>query len=393
MKKINQIALIFLFILTLSVLFACGKECLHENVTTEITKEVTCTNDGKKVTKCLDCGAILKEERIDATGHVDDEPIVITKATCISVGEFVINCKNCGIELDSGVTPMLYHQLTEEIIEATCAKEGEKITKCINCGKIINIENIPMTDHDDGIWVVDKEATETSEGVMSRRCLGCNAVLETKIIPVNHVHEVVIDEKVLPTCNEPGKEEGSHCVTCGAVLVVQTEIPALSHNYQKIEEVDSTQDASGYIKYQCENCKDEYIEEIPKKSDYDSSKPTIITVTDGDISIENNNEVLVLSNTITIIHAGEYTFKGTLNEGNIIVNASSDDKVIINLEGFTITCSTTHPIYIENADKVEISAKSSTQNFVTDNRPYEEDGTGGGIYSTCDLEIKGFKTV
>ena len=48
---------------------------------------------------------------------------------------------------------------------------------------------------------------------------------------LSHTHIPVIDSEVLPTCTETGLTEGSHCETCGEVLVKQTEVPFLGHNY------------------------------------------------------------------------------------------------------------------------------------------------------------------
>ena len=50
--------------------------------------------------------------------------------------------------------------------------------------------------------------------------------------PVNHVHNVVTDEAVEPTCTIEGKTEGSHCSVCNEVLKLQEIIPALGHNFK-----------------------------------------------------------------------------------------------------------------------------------------------------------------
>lgn len=50
--------------------------------------------------------------------------------------------------------------------------------------------------------------------------------------PVNHVHNVVTDEAVEPTCTTEGKIEGSHCSVCNEVLKPQEIIPALGHNFK-----------------------------------------------------------------------------------------------------------------------------------------------------------------
>ena len=50
--------------------------------------------------------------------------------------------------------------------------------------------------------------------------------------PVNHVHNVVTDEAVEPTCTTEGKIEGSHCSVCNEVLKPQEIIPALGHDFK-----------------------------------------------------------------------------------------------------------------------------------------------------------------
>ena len=51
---------------------------------------------------------------------------------------------------------------------------------------------------------------------------------ETVMIPAPG-HAEVFDAYVHPTCTEPGLTEGSHCSTCGEVLVEQIELPPSGH--------------------------------------------------------------------------------------------------------------------------------------------------------------------
>lgn len=46
-----------------------------------------------------------------------------------------------------------------------------------------------------------------------------------------HTHFIVPDAAVAPTCTADGLTEGSHCLTCGEVLVVQETVPATGHSY------------------------------------------------------------------------------------------------------------------------------------------------------------------
>ena len=96
-----------------------------------------------------------------------------------------------------------------------------------------------------------------------------------------------------------------------------------------------------------------------------------------------------------ITEAGEYDI--TSDYKQIYVNAP-DAEVVINLNGVTIQNDENSPIYVETADKVEISAKKSTVNNVIDDREtYTEDVDGqgnGAIYvEDGDLKLKGAGTL
>ena len=99
----------------------------------------------------------------------------------------------------------------------------------------------------------------------------------------------------------------------------------------------------------------------------------------------------------TITKAGVYTAKGVLEEGQILVKASDEDVVEINLEGTTITNSTDSAIKALTGDKLEISAKSKTSNLIKDLRSVktvDDETVGeGAINAKIDLKLKGSGTL
>lgn len=60
-----------------------------------------------------------------------------------------------------------------------------------------------------------------------------------------HVHDVVIDPEVFPSCTKIGLTEGSHCATCNEILISQRVVPALGHTEKPLPPVSPTPDSSG----------------------------------------------------------------------------------------------------------------------------------------------------
>ena len=96
---------------------------------------------------------------------------------------------------------------------------------------------------------------------------------------------------------------------------------------------------------------------------------------------------------LTITAAGVYVLSGTLTDGQIIVDAADSDKVQIVLDGVSITCSDSAPIYVKQADKVFLTLADGTKNTVTDGTAYTiadgEDEPDAAIFSKDDLTING----
>ena len=82
-----------------------------------------------------------------------------------------------------------------------------------------------------------------------------------------HKHDIVIDQKVDPTCTQDGLSEGKHCKTCNKVLVEQTILPMLNHSLSDwIIDADSTKNTIGSKHRYCFNCNETMeTDVIPKK--------------------------------------------------------------------------------------------------------------------------------
>ena len=114
------------------------------------------------------------------------------------------------------------------------------------------------------------------------------------------------------------------------------------------------------------------------------------SITSSDGSYSNNGNIYTLSK------AGTYTLKGKL-DGQILVEAGSNDEVVIELDGASINYDKDSPIKALTAGKVEISAKKDSGNTISDNRSAKTvDSTTlgeGAIYAKTDLKLKGSGTL
>jgi len=86
-------------------------------------------------------------------------------------------------------------------------------------------------------------------------------------------HTEAVLSAVSPTCGATGLTEGSYCDVCGEVLLAQTEIPALGHDYIDHAAKAPTTESVGWEAYQtCSRCDYTTYKELPK---LEEDKPVV----------------------------------------------------------------------------------------------------------------------
>jgi hypothetical protein len=122
--------------------------------------------------------------------------------------------------------------------------------------------------------------------------------------------------------------------------------------------------------------------------DYTYSTSDVITITlnGNSISTRNTACVVISGTTATIKVEGTYSISGTLNSGQIIVDAPDKAVVRLILNGASITSSGSSPIYVQNAKKAIVILASNTANTLTDSTANQNNAT---LYSKTDLTITG----
>ncbi len=104
------------------------------------------------------------------------------------------------------------------------------------------------------------------------------------------------------------------------------------------------------------------------------------------IYITLNNEDL------EITEEGIYVLDGSIDDGQIKINATSDDKIQLILNNVDIYNSTCAAIYIKKADKVFITLNEGTTNTL-ESKEFTDEDIDGVIYSKDDITFNGYGTL
>lgn len=102
--------------------------------------------------------------------------------------------------------------------------------------------------------------------------------------------------------------------------------------------------------------------------------------------------VEISGSTVTITQEGTYILSGTLEDGQIIVDAGENAKLQLVLEGVDVTSSTSAALYILSADKVFITLAEGSENSFSNGGSFvaiDENNIDGAVYSKQDLTFNG----
>lgn len=142
---------------------------------------------------------------------------------------------------------------------ATCITAGEKIYTCSECGKT-KTEEISANGHN----IVRHEAkapTCIDDGVRTYVYKNDSSHTYTEPIPAAG-HDLVHHDAQAATCTEIGWDAYDTCKNCD--YTTYAEIPATSHDFTE-KVVKPTCEAGGYTKYTCKTCDYSYTDHQTKK--------------------------------------------------------------------------------------------------------------------------------
>ena len=125
--------------------------------------------------------------------------------------------------------------------------------------------------------------------------------------------------------------------------------------------------------------------------EYDLSDAAVITL-EGDTASVSGSGVTVKGSDVIISEAGTYVITGSLKNGSVIVEATSEDKVQLVLSGAEISSESFAAIYVKQADKVFITLADGTENNLSNGGSFtqrDDNTVDGVIFSKDDLTLNG----
>lgn len=202
----------------------------HKWTVTE-TKAATCTEDGSQTVVCDVCGK-TETTTLSATGHAYGNYIVTKDATCTEQGVSTSTCANCGDTQEARIDALGHKEVAVADKAATCTETGyEGRTECSVCHEVVNAgTEIAMLEHKLGNGVTQREATCTTDGLITFSCPDCGVEVSTERIPAKG-HAEITRGAIAATCEAAGSTGDKVCQDCDVIITAASEIPALGHDY------------------------------------------------------------------------------------------------------------------------------------------------------------------
>ena len=230
-------------------------------------QQPTCEEIGQKSKHCLRCDYKTDIIEIAPLSHDFGEWILVSSATCVSIGAERRTCSNCGKNENREIATAFGHDFGVEFvvdIPAACENEGRESKHCSRCEAVSEDRAIPAIGHSFGAWRIFSAATCTNKEKRERACITCQkAEIEELGEPLGHWFETTYTVDVAATCETDGSTS-RHCSRCDVQTDV-TAIASIGHAYDSgVVAVEPTAEIAGSTVFTCGNCGKTYFELIEK---------------------------------------------------------------------------------------------------------------------------------
>lgn len=120
--------------------------------------------------------------------------------------------------------------------------------------------------------------------------------------------------------------------------------------------------------------------------DYTDRDTYYITLKDNGSTTDTKN-VSVSNNVIKIKTEGVYILKGSLSNGQIVIDADDDDKIQLVLNSVSINCDDSSAIYCKNAKKVFVTTMGDSE--LSNKKDFADEKINAVIFSKSNLTLNG----
>ncbi len=202
----------------------------------------------------------------------------------------------------------------------------------------------------------------------------------------NSVSEIEVDDSVYETSLVDSSEDGTYTF----------EVSGTDSSDDSTSDSSSSSSSSDSSSSSTSDSSDDSSSSSSSSSDSSSSGTTTVTLTitceEGTAkcySLSDDASTLTFSG---ITADSVYTITGTFY-GNIVIDAGDDYQFELTFTNFSLTSYSECPIYISSGDKVTLSAKNGTYNYIYDLRDEvdssDDTAVSACVYSLCDTDIQG----
>lgn len=265
----------------------------------------------------------------------------VVPATCTTDGSYdeVVRCTedNEIISTEHHVIPATGHKFVDTVVAPTCTAQGYTLHKCSVCGEETKDTYTDALGHEYGEWVIDKPATEDTEGSKHRDCIRGDDT-QTAVIPqLSHVHTpgaAVKENEVPATCEAEGSyDEVVRCTKDNEIISTKHHvIPALGHKWKATKVVAPTYESEGYTEYVCGNDPSH-----TKKGDYTAKLDGVKLTVNGKYSSYGSVEGYDFDKATWAGKNSTVTLNAMPIEGAVFAGWEIDGKVVSTAETLELT--------------------------------------------------------
>ena len=221
---------------------------------------------------CLDCNTKIADgKEIPANENHNYVGEETKAATCKATGVMTYTCSVCGDSYTEVIPVNIDNHTSSKTVirnsvEATCVTEGYSGDECYECCGAAKAAGsvIPINADNHKNIVIDKAVSATCKEsglTEGSHCESCGTIIIEQIVieKAGHIESTI--PEVAPDCINDGLTEGIECLICGEILVPQESVAALGHIFTVVSAVYDENNV-GTVVYECIDCGYEKTEEV-----------------------------------------------------------------------------------------------------------------------------------